>query len=156
MILVHNYYPLKVTVSQYFTIMLSCSLICFIHVYYFILILSNIFQKDVDEAVTIWNIHRIRPTRNQNVPSGKPCILYTMPELYNTYDYAIQVEPAIIEVCKDGCLFNQNKPSNGDMQQLLQVLMDENNLVPPNNVEEGFELYRTLRRLAVQTLNNYQ
>ena len=96
------------------------------------------------------------PYQKSECSQWKPCILYTMPELYNTYDYAIQVEPAIIEVCKDGCLFNQNKPSDGDMQQLLQVLMDENNLVPPNNVEEGFELYRTLSRLVVQTLNNYQ
>ncbi len=28
-----------------------------------------------------WNNHRIRPSRNAEVPSGKPNILYVLPEL---------------------------------------------------------------------------
>ena len=34
-------------------------------------------QRDINDAVSVWNTHRIRPTRNDG-QSGKPCILYCL------------------------------------------------------------------------------
>ncbi|XP_078315814.1 uncharacterized protein LOC111130525 [Crassostrea virginica] len=75
-------------------------------------------QKDIDDAVSVWNTHRIRPTRNGG-PSGKPCILYCLPELEGTKDYSTQVDPDILGICRNRCLFNQNNPGDTDMLHLF-------------------------------------
>ena len=36
-----------------------------------------IIQRDINDAVSVWNTHHIRPTRNGG-PSDKPCILYSL------------------------------------------------------------------------------
>ncbi|KAL3866618.1 hypothetical protein ACJMK2_043902 [Sinanodonta woodiana] len=107
--------------------------------------------EDIDETVTERNSHCTRPSKNQNVPSGRPCVVYTMPLLYGTQDYATNVDPDTIIVCKDECWLNQNKPSDPELQELFQILMEENNL-EIMSPEDAFKTYKSLRRLALQAL----
>ncbi|KAL3868611.1 hypothetical protein ACJMK2_041407 [Sinanodonta woodiana] len=96
-------------------------------------VFMSILQEDIDEAVTVWNTHCIRPSKNQNVPSGRPCVLYTMPLLYGTQDYA-------------------TNPSEPELQELFQILMEENNLEIMRSPEVALNTYKSLRRLALQAL----
>ncbi|KAL3879037.1 hypothetical protein ACJMK2_031351 [Sinanodonta woodiana] len=100
----------------------------------------SFLQEDIDEAVTVWNTHCIRPSKNQNVPSGRPCVLYTMPLLYGTQDYATNVDPDTII------------PSDPELQELFQILMEENNLEIMKSPEDALNTYISLRRLALQAL----
>ena len=92
--------------------------------------------------------HCIRPSKNQNVPSGRPCVLYTIPLLYGTQDYATDVDRDTIIACKDECWLNQNKPSDPELQELFQILMEENNLEIMRSPEDALNTYKTLRRLC--------
>ncbi|KAK3607603.1 hypothetical protein CHS0354_034652 [Potamilus streckersoni] len=62
--------------------------------------------------------------QNQNVPSVRLCVLYTMPLLYGTPDYATYVDRDTIIVCKDECWLNQYKPSDPELKELVQILME--------------------------------
>ena len=104
-------------------------------------------QRDIDDAVSVWNTHRIRPTRNGG-PSGKPCILYCLPELEGTKDYSTQVDPDILGICRNRSLFNQNHPGDTDMLHLFKLLKEGTELSCPGNAEEAWDLYETLRHLA--------
>ena len=46
------------------------------------LIFGTILQQDMDNFVDDWNMHLIRPSRNDNSPSGRPCDMYDMPSLF--------------------------------------------------------------------------
>ncbi|KAL3885737.1 hypothetical protein ACJMK2_025780 [Sinanodonta woodiana] len=115
-------------------------------------VFMSILQEDIDQAVTVWNNHCICPSKKQNVPSGRPCVLYTMPLLYGTQDYVTNVDPDTIIVCKDKCWLNQNKPSDPELQELFQILMEENNLEIMRSPEDALNTYKSLRRLALQAL----
>ena len=73
----------------------------------------------------------------ESQPSGKPCIFYCLPELEGTKDYSTQVDPDILGICRNRCLFNQNNPGDTDMLHLFKLLMEENELSSPGNVDEA-------------------
>jgi len=39
-------------------------------------------KEELDEIVSAWNSHRIRPTHNPRAPSGRPSIMFAVPSLY--------------------------------------------------------------------------
>ena len=40
----------------------------------------------------VWNCHLIRPTKNQNSPSGRPVVLYTLPRLFHATSHMKEVD----------------------------------------------------------------
>lgn len=64
-------------------------------------VFMNFVQNDINEAVSVWNMHRIRPTRNGNVPAGKLCILYCLPELNGTKDYLVEADQHVLQICRN-------------------------------------------------------
>ena len=80
--------------------------------------------------------------------------LYCLPELEGTKDYSTQVDPDILGICRNRCLFNQNNPGDTDMLHLFKLLMEENELSSPGNVDEACGLYQTLRHLATYEIYN--
>uniref|UniRef100_A0A8W8I469 Integrase core domain-containing protein n=1 Tax=Magallana gigas TaxID=29159 RepID=A0A8W8I469_MAGGI len=106
-------------------------------------VFMNFVQNDINKAVSVWNTHRIRPTKNGNVPAGKPCILYCLPELNGTKDYSVEFDQHVLQICRNQCLFNRNTPNDSDMHALINLLMEENGLILPESVEEAYDLYVT-------------
>ena len=80
--------------------------------------------------------------------------LYCLPELEGTKDYSMQVDPDILRICRNRCLFNQNHPGDTDMLHLFKLLKEENELSFPGNVDEACDLYQTLRHLANYEIYN--
>lgn len=99
-------------------------------------VFMNFVQNDIDEAVSVWNMHRILPTRNGNVPAGKLCILYCLPELNGTKDYLVEADQHVLQICRNQCLFNRNTLNDSDMHALINLLMKENGLILPESVED--------------------
>ena len=110
------------------------------------------FQNDIDQAVTVWNTHTIRHSKNQNVPCGKPCVMYAMPTIYGTQSYDVDVDSDAVSACRVECLFDQTSPLDHDLHELFQILIEENNLVMSMDPDEAVDIYLTIRHLILQAL----
>ena len=101
---------------------------------------------------SVWNCHRIRPTKNQNVPSGRPVVLYSMPEVYGQRDFLQPVDQAHIDACRTECTFRDGLPCDKELFELFVIYMAEHNLNPPSDVADGILLYHRLRGMILQDL----
>ena len=45
----------------------------------------GIIQDEMDKIRKLHNHHRIRPYPNQNSPSGRPSLIYSIPEAYGMF-----------------------------------------------------------------------
>lgn len=99
-----------------------------------------------------WNTHSIRPTKNQNSPSGRPMIMYRLPNLYNTRDFLNPVLPNEIAVCRDECTFRSDKPCDEEFFELCMIYTDELNTAMPRNANDAIELYLSIRTKIYQDL----
>ena len=93
----------------------------------------------------IWNTHRIRPSRNQIVPSGRPVIMFGHPEVFGTHDLTHHVSAIDVEVCKMDCTFKREYPCDEDIFELCCIEMYENNWTEPIDPYEASDLYKELR-----------
>lgn len=121
---------------------------------YIMQIYISLLQQDINEMITVWNTHCIRPTKNQNVPSGRPCTMYAIPLVYGTHDYAVEVENHAVTACKDECLLNQDKPSDSDLHELFNILMEEHQLERDMDAYRVLDIYNMLRPIIWQEINN--
>lgn len=48
-----------------------------------------LIQKELDTVKELHNAHRIRYVRNQEVPNGKPNILYNIPEMHGILNFLL-------------------------------------------------------------------
>ena len=103
-------------------------------------------QDDLDVTAKTWNQHRIRPTKNANVPSGRPSVLFKLPALCGTEDYLTDVSPEDMNSCKEVCTFRELVSCDKDIHDLCTLLTAENDLHPPRDPKEGLTLYRMLKR----------
>ena len=79
---------------------------------------ESIIQRDINDTVSVWNTHRIRPTRNDG-QSGKPCILYCLykqtPVDINAFVITCQHDSGYISrvlFCMSGKKQNSEKSNN--------------------------------------------
>ena len=101
--------------------------------------------------MTVWNSHRIR--KGVHGVCGRPYILYSVPELYDAYDYICQVEEERVEICLEECTF-LHLPCDNDIHELAKLNMEENGWQTPRDAFEAAELYVSLRNLFRHQLDN--
>ncbi|XP_030609254.1 uncharacterized protein LOC115796912 [Archocentrus centrarchus] len=109
-------------------------------------------QDELDETAQVWNAHSIRPSKNINIPSGRPNVMYTLPELYRTRDFICHVEEEHVELCKNECVFRQTKPCDQDVYELCSILMSESHRTPPTDPYQAVNLYMHLREAIMASL----
>ena len=63
----------------------------------------DLMQEELHRVVLEWNVHRIRPSTNLEFPSGKPDILYFLPDLKGVQDYSTLIDVDKIEIADDRC-----------------------------------------------------
>lgn len=114
-----------------------------------IIIANKYFQRDLEKVTSIWNRHRIRPSKNENVPHGRPIVLYAMPELFSTRNYMMAVDQGDVAICKTNCVFRGESPCDSEMFELLITYMVEYGFSPPTTPQEGIDLYYALRPLVL-------
>lgn len=103
------------------------------------------FQAELDLAVSMWNNHTIRPSRNANAPSGQPRRMFDHPSLFNTRDYLCPVSREDINACRDQVEFRTSICCNANVYDVFIDIMAENSLLPPITADEAVVLYRRLR-----------
>ncbi|XP_033095917.1 uncharacterized protein LOC117100360 [Anneissia japonica] len=113
---------------------------------------KNARKDELDEVTQIWDCHRIQHHHNMIEPAGKPIIMYTSPELYNTEDKLVPVDTLEVEVCSDNCVFKDQSCSDSTVFEICCLLMEENDLRLPSTPHEAMRLYRTLHELIYREL----
>ena len=109
-------------------------------------------QDELDDTALTWNAHVIRPSRNLNVPSGRPNVMYAVPELYQATDHLCPVEESHTEACATECTFRQPITCDPDVYQLCNILMAESQLNVPGDPYQALNLYMHLREAITAAL----
>ncbi|KAK0154136.1 hypothetical protein N1851_003760 [Merluccius polli] len=107
---------------------------------------------ELDDTAQVWNTHTIRPSKNISVPSGRPNVLYALPQLYGTRDFLSPVEDEHLQLCKDECVFRRPIPCDPDVYELCNILMVESHLTLPRDPYQAVNLYRHLREAITASL----
>ncbi|XP_070562308.1 uncharacterized protein [Ptychodera flava] len=105
----------------------------------------NFVQADLDEVSSIWNTHRIRSSRNQNAPSGRPILLYSLPELYGADNQLRRVDMQAIQCCEEECVPKGEYPCDVTIFDLCCTIMEESDWDKPSDPYEAATLYALLR-----------
>ncbi|XP_019729826.1 uncharacterized protein LOC109518449 isoform X2 [Hippocampus comes] len=112
----------------------------------------GLIQDELDDMALVWNSHLIRPSKNMNVPSGRPNVMYTLPELYGTRDFLSPVDDEQVQLCKSQCVFRLTMPCDPDVFALCAFLMSRSDLMPPKDRYQAVNLYLHLRAALTATL----
>ena len=59
----------------------------------------ELIQAELDRIAQHWNLHEIRSQRHSDIPSGKPELLYYVPEIFGGRDYGQSVDLDDLEIC---------------------------------------------------------
>ena len=88
-------------------------------------------------------MHVIRPSHNENSPSGRPDTLYCIPEATGTANYLFNVENTDIEIVNDLCC-QERSTCLSELEELALIVMEERGLLYPNNHTDAKQLYLEL------------
>ncbi|XP_054641995.1 uncharacterized protein LOC129187166 [Dunckerocampus dactyliophorus] len=111
----------------------------------------GLIQDELDDTAQVWNTHTIRPSKNINVPSGRPNVMHTLPQLYGTRDFLSPVDDAV-QLCKDECVFRLSIPCDPDVYKLCLIFMAESHLTPPADPYQAVSLYMHLRQVITESI----
>ncbi|XP_070411871.1 uncharacterized protein [Nothobranchius furzeri] len=112
----------------------------------------GLIQDELDDTVQVWNAHVIRPSRNIHVPSGRPNVMYALPQLNGTRDFLSPVEDEPLQLCKDECVFRRPIPCDQDVYELCNIFIAESHLTLPSDPYQAMTLYRHLREAITASL----
>ena len=105
----------------------------------------GVLREELYRVARLWNVHRIRPSSNVESISGRPDVLYFLPEASDADDYTKPVGLDDLQIAEDRCC--RRLPANGcdsSFSELAIIIMEENDLVMPTTPEEAGVLYATL------------
>ena len=95
----------------------------------------DLIQDELNRVALEWNLHRIRPSTNLESPSGKPDILYFLPELKGAQDYCTPIAETMCATrprAKGCCL---------TFRELAEMIMEDERLDTPSTIVEARQLY---------------
>ena len=95
--------------------------------------------------MSVWNSHRIRPSINENVPHGRPVVVYY---IFATRNYM----KVMVQRNVDICISPGEYICDQDMFVELLLTYMVQGLTPLTNAREGVDLYYTLRPFVLQDL----
>ncbi|KAK1143785.1 hypothetical protein AOXY_G36641 [Acipenser oxyrinchus oxyrinchus] len=113
----------------------------------------DLVQAELDATVNLWNSHRIRPSKNHNVPSGRPVVMYTCKELYGAQDYLCSVTDDEVNACLEECTPKGPFTCDETVFELCSLLMEEEDRQKPHCAEEAALLYHFLRDKILEGLS---
>lgn len=104
-----------------------------------------VIRHELHKVAVLWNLHRIRPSTNAESPSGRPDMLYFVPEVTGGEDLKVLVDFDDVDVAEESCC--RRSPESGcveEFTQLASLIMQEQNFNMAKTPEEAFILYSTL------------
>lgn len=105
----------------------------------------DLIKSELHRVVLEWNVHRIRPSTNLESPSGKPDLLYFLPELTGVQDYCTPIDMDEIEIAERMCAERlQAKGCGPAFQGLAEMIMEDEKLDMPTTIDDARQLYLVL------------
>ena len=102
----------------------------------------RLLQKELNRVAQHWNLHKIRPSLNQESPPGRPDVLYFLPELNRVSSYLKCVDDDDeLLVAEELCCENHIMQADETFVALAQMIMDDNNLRILRTPLEASHLY---------------
>jgi len=103
-----------------------------------------VIHEELQRVARLWNLHRIRPTRINSSPHGRPYLLYHHPEMTGTVDCKYDVDMDELDVAREMCCEDLPMCSSPEFNELAELIMTEEGLRMPENGNEARNLYFTL------------
>lgn len=96
----------------------------------------------------VWDSHKIRPSSNPVVPSGRPNNMYHQPALWGCTDCKTTVTPVDLHYCANGGLTSvrDSTPCDDDVHRLCCTIMRTNNLALPTDGDSAVHLFSVLKQ----------
>ena len=76
---------------------------------------------------------------------GRPLNAYLFPELFHVEDYIRPIDCEVLELCKYECTSENVLPCDEEIFELGCIFMDEHDLDPPTDINEGKAIYIDFR-----------
>ena len=105
--------------------------------YYFM----RVIQAELDRIAEHWNLHESRQQKHSNMSTGKPELLYYVPEIFGGRDYGHRVDLGDVEVCLD-LYSSPKKMYSEDIEELTYLLLPQHER--PTNADQAYILYSDL------------
>ena len=107
-----------------------------------------ILRKELFLIAELWNTHNIQSQPRQEVDSGKPDVLFFMPEIYHKKNYLIPVNAHDVDICRETYTEKCND-FNVEVEELVRLLVPD--FVPPSDTSEALKLFSDI----AQIVNNH-
>ena len=107
--------------------------------------IMQVLRDELYKFAEQWNLHRMRPSTNVESPSGRPDILYFLPEINGARNLITVVSLDDVEVAEQRCC--NRPPETGctdEFCELASVIMQEKNIEMPKTAEDAVTLYSVL------------
>ncbi|XP_066913459.1 uncharacterized protein [Clytia hemisphaerica] len=101
----------------------------------------SLIQRSLDGAKELHNTHRIRRYNFQECPSGRPNVIYDIPEVYDAEDYIVPVTDEDIEIANEVTTEPLLNGCSVEFNALAHFIMQELNAEEPENAAEAKQLY---------------
>ena len=62
-----------------------------------------VLKEELHKTARLWNLHKIRPSSNEESPAGRPDVLYHLPEVSGTRNYSIEVDDDDLHIAEGMC-----------------------------------------------------
>lgn len=133
---------------RFFKDMRDCGIFCdidVIHVECLRFCFMQVLRDELFKFAEQWNLHRMRPSRNVESPSGRPDTLYFLPEINRARNLITPVSLDDIDIAEQRCCCRV--PETGctdEFCELALIIMREKNLEMPKTAEDAVILYSVL------------
>jgi hypothetical protein len=104
-----------------------------------------ILRKELFLVAELWNTHTIQSQPRHELNSGKPDVLFFMPEIDNKRNYLIHVNTEDITICRE--MYTENCPDyDPNVEELIRLLIP--NFIPPADVNDALKLFSDIVQLV--------
>lgn len=99
----------------------------------------ELLREELNTVTTLWNTHHIRPSSNGSTPSGKPDVMFHLPEVYSTQSFLKPVDEESLRILSE--ILTRELPDCLPIyQEIFQSIFDEKHLHLPKTLNEAAEL----------------
>lgn len=104
-----------------------------------------VIREELHKFAIQWNLHKIRPSRNAESPSGRPDLLYHVPDLTGARDLMMPVSHEEVDIAEQLC--GVRSPEHGcseEFVELASLIMQEKGHTMPISPDNALVLFCTL------------
>ncbi|CAH0561750.1 unnamed protein product [Brassicogethes aeneus] len=113
----------------------------------------DIVQSELDEICFQWNTHRIRRSRNAIAPTGRPTVMFELPENYGYLNYLITIPiEAVNNLKRDAEVTSEVIFCDRDVENVCMCIMAENGWTKDGILNNAISLYANLRNKVLNVL----